>query len=160
MDRPPRPIEAPLLDWRIGIRTLVVSALIATAAFGLFEWSLGRAHSIEEARTIAVNTIVVVEAAYLFACRSLRLPLWKIGVFSNLWVWVGASLMLGVQMLFTYLPTMNTLFHTSPIEWIWWVYFTIAGMAVLAAVEGYKVIARRWGGQRDATDPGGRLATS
>jgi cation-transporting P-type ATPase F len=144
MDRPPRPVDAPLLDWRIGIRTLVVSTLIAGAAFGLFEYSLGQAHSIEEARTIAVNTIVVVEAAYLFSCRSLRLPLWEIGVFGNPWVWAGATLMLLVQMVFTYLPTMNTLFHTAPIEWIWWVYFTIAGMAVLGAVEGYKVVARRW----------------
>ncbi|GAB4567715.1 MAG: cation-transporting P-type ATPase [Haliangiales bacterium] len=142
MDRPPRTVDAKLLDWRLGVRILMVSAMIAGAAFGLFRWSfevLGA--SIEEARTIAVNTIVVVESAYLFACRSLRAPLWRIGFFSNKWVWLGAGVMLLAQLFFTYTPAMNTLFYTSPIDWIWWLYFSVAGFIVLAAVETYKVIA-------------------
>ncbi len=142
MERPPRPVDATLLDWRLGARTLVVSVMVAGAAFGLFEWSLAvLGESIEQARTIAVNTIVVVEAAYLFACRSLRYPLWRIGLFSNPWVWLGAGVMLLAQMIFTYVPVMNRLFHTSAIAWIWWLYFTIAGFIVLAGVETYKLVA-------------------
>lgn len=142
MDRSPRPVDSKPLDWRLVARTLVVSVMIAGATFGLFEWSLSeRGESIEQARTIAVNTIVVIEAAYLFACRSLRHPLWNIGFFSNPWVWLGSGMMLLAQLVFTYAPVMNTLFHTSAIAWDWWLYFTIAGFIVLASVETYKVLA-------------------
>ena len=37
MDRPPRPMSAPLLSTAIGIRVIVVSLLLAAAAFGFFE---------------------------------------------------------------------------------------------------------------------------
>ncbi len=40
MSRPPRPPSEPLLSLGLGIRTLVVSALMAASAFGFFGWSL------------------------------------------------------------------------------------------------------------------------
>jgi cation-transporting P-type ATPase F len=144
MERSPRPLTAPLLNRRLLLRTLVISGLLASLGFGLFQLAQGRGQSIEAARTIAVNTIVVVEVAYLFACRSLRLPIWKLGLFGNPWVWLGAFVMLLAQLAFTYLPVMNAWFHTSPIAWIWWVYFSLAGAAVLILVEAYKVAAWTW----------------
>jgi cation-transporting P-type ATPase F len=68
---------------------------------------------------------------------------WRIGLWSNPWVWLGSGVMLAAQAAFTYLPVMNRLFHTSPIGWIWWVYFPLAGSAVFAVVETYKLVARR-----------------
>jgi len=143
MSRPPRPVDATILNWRLGFRTMLVSSFVAIAAFGLFELSQEWGNSLEQAQTIAVNAIVVVESGYLFACRSIRLPLWRIGVFSNLWVWGGAALMLLAQLLFTYTPAMNMLFHSQPIGWIWWLYFTIAGVLVFAAIEASKYITLR-----------------
>ncbi|HJK96809.1 MAG TPA: HAD-IC family P-type ATPase [Polyangiaceae bacterium LLY-WYZ-14_1] len=142
MDRPPRPVDARLLDWRLGARTLAVSAMMAIAAFGLFEWALREGEqSLDQARTIAVNTVVVVESGYLFACRSLGQPVWTIGAFGNRWVWLGAGAMMLAQVGFTYVPVMNTLFHTSPIDGIWWAYFTLIGVFVWLAVDVFKVIA-------------------
>ena len=51
--------------------------------------------------------------------------------------------MLTAQLLFTYLPVMNTLFHTSPIGWIWWGYFSAAGGAVMLVVEAFKATVLR-----------------
>lgn len=144
MKRPPRPVRAPILNWQLGVRVVGVSVVMAAAAFGLFTWALSTAEqTLSQARTIAVNTIVVVEVAYLFSCRSLRLPIWEIGWFKNPWVWVGALVMLTAQLSFTYLPIMNTLFHTSPIDWVWWLYFSVAGGAVLIVVEAFKALGRR-----------------
>ena len=123
---------------------LSLVALIAAAAFGLFEWSLHRDPSaIAEARTIAANTVIVLEVAYLFACRSLTLPLWRIGLLSNRWVWVGSGVMLLLQLAWTYVPLMNRLFHTAPIHWTWWLAFTAAGLVVFALVEVKKLLAAR-----------------
>ena len=143
MDRPPRPVSAPLLDRTLLTRVLVVSTLMATAAFGFFELAQAQGLTIEQCRTITVNTIVVIEVAYLFACRSLRLPVWRIGLFTNKWVWFGAIAMLAAQLVFTYAPIMNRLFHTAPQPLMWWVYATLAGAAILAVTELKKALARR-----------------
>ena len=116
---------------------------MATAAFGFFELAQAQGLTIEQCRTITVNTIVVIEVAYLFACRSLRLPVWRIGLFTNKWVWFGAIAMLAAQLVFTYAPIMNRLFHTAPQPLMWWVYATLAGAAILAVTELKKALARR-----------------
>jgi magnesium-transporting ATPase (P-type) len=149
MSRPPRPPSEPLLSLRLGIRTLVVSALMAVSAFGFFGWALAmNPDQLAEARTVAGNTIVVVEVAYLFACRSLHLPIWRIGVFSNRWVWLGAIVMLGAQLLFTYAPFMNRAFGTAPIDAMWWVFMSAAGALVFTAVEVKKLVRRHPGERR------------
>ena len=78
-------------------------------------------HTLAEACTVAVNVFVMVEAAYLFNCRSLTRGFWKQGLFSNLWIWAGVGSMLALQLAMTYLPVMNQLFGTAPIglaEWL------------------------------------------
>jgi Ca2+-transporting ATPase len=160
MDRPPRRVNAPLLDWSLGVRTILVSTLMAAAAFGLFEYMVSvEGDTLREARTLAVNTIVLVEVAYLFACRSLRLPMWRIGIFSNPYVWLGALVMLLAQLAFTYVPFMNTLFQSAPIDWYWWPLLTIAGVIVFAAVEVKKLFGRL-GETRAQADPPAADASS
>jgi len=142
MQRRPRAVNAPILDRPLGIRTAVVSLAVGSAAFGCFEWAQLQGLSDEESRTIAVNAIVVVEVGYLFACRSLTLPTWTIGLFSNPSVWLGATAMLAVQLTMTYVPFMNRLFHTAPIEPYWWAVMTGFGAVVFAAAEGRKALHR------------------
>lgn len=144
MRRPPRSVAGPILEPWLAWRVVLVSTLIAGAAFGLFEWSLHRAPGeVAQARTVAANTVVVLEVGYLFACRSLVLPLWRVGVLSNPWVWGGGALMLLLQLAWTYLPVMDRLFHTAPIHWSWWLGFTAAGLLVFAVVEAKKLLTHR-----------------
>ncbi len=156
MDRPPKRVDSPLVGKQTAARIVIVSALIAVAAFGLFKLALaGAPEQVAEARTVAGNTIVVVEVAYLFACRSLTLPLWRLGLFSNPWVWAGAAAMLALQLAWTYLPVMNRLFHTAPLAWTWWLVLAGAGLAVFAVVEAKKVVGERLRRRREADRPGG-----
>lgn len=143
MHRRPRPARAPILDRALGIRTAVVSLAVGAAAFGCFEWAQLHGMSDEASRTIAVNTIVVVEVGYLFACRSLSLPSWKIGLFTNPTVWLGASGLLGVQLALTYVPVMNHLFHTAPIDLWWWGVLTAIGFLVFVLAEAKKAWSAR-----------------
>ena len=156
MDRPPRPVGTPILGRAIVVRVVLVSCLLGAAAFGCFSLAQAQGLSIEQSRTIVVNTIVVVEVGYLFGCRSLRLPMWRLGLFSNRWIWGGATAMLALQVGFTYLPVMNRLFHTAPLPPVWWLYASAAGAAVLVVVELKKVIASRHAAARDRVRPGAR----
>jgi cation-transporting ATPase F len=88
--------------------------------------------SLAEARTAALNLFVVVEAFYLFSCRSLTRSVWRIGMFSNRWIIVGVTVQAIGQLAITYLPAMNTIFGTAPIGGNVWL--RILAVAVAASL--------------------------
>jgi Ca2+-transporting ATPase len=115
MMRPPRNPKTPILTRELIGRIFIVGSLMLAGAFGLFQWELMRGATATEARTVAVNVFVMVELFYLFNCRSLKKSMFHIGIFSNPWVWGGVATMLFLQILYTYLPAMNWMFHSAPI---------------------------------------------
>jgi Ca2+-transporting ATPase len=116
MMRAPRNPQAPILTRELIGRIVIVGTLLLVGAFGLFEWELMHGADIAEARTVAVNVFVMVELFYLFNCRSLTKSIFRLGFFSNPWVWGGVATMLVLQVLYTYLPAMNWMFHSAPIS--------------------------------------------
>lgn len=123
---------------------LLVGIMLLAGAFGLFEWELSHGESLIAARTVAVNVFVFGGLFYLFNCRSLRYSMFHVGVFSNLWVLFGVSSMAALQVLFTYWPPMNRLFHSGPIGHDEWLLILSVGLAIHAAVGLEKWIGRRW----------------
>ncbi len=132
MRRAPRRLDMPVLDTGLIRRIVLVSVLLLAGAFGLFLLELKQGHSLAEARTVAVNVFVMVEAAYLFNCRSLTQGFWKQGLFSNPWIWAGLGSMAALQLTLTYLPVMNRLFQTAPIGLAEWA--EIIAVAVLCSL--------------------------
>jgi cation-transporting ATPase F len=68
--------------------------------------------------------------------------MWRVGLFSNRWVPAGLTAMLALQLLFTYAPWMNRLFHSAPIHPVWWLWITGIGIVVFAVVEAEKWLRR------------------
>ncbi|CAE6739963.1 cation-transporting P-type ATPase [Nitrospira defluvii] len=134
MMRPPRDPGQPILTGVLIERIVLVSFLVLAGAYGVFLWELDRTESILPARTAAVNVIVMAELFYLFNCRSLELTMFHVGLFSNPWIWRGVTVMTVLQLLLTYVPAMNRLFHTAPIDGFAW------GLVLAAAVTVYVVV--------------------
>jgi cation-transporting P-type ATPase F len=111
---------------------MLVSSLLVAGSWWLFEWELANGARLPEARTAALNLFVVVEAFYLFSCRSLTRSAWRIGVFSNRWIIVGITVQALAQLAITYLPAMNTIFDTAPVDWDIWL--RILAIAVVASL--------------------------
>jgi cation-transporting ATPase F len=133
MRRPPRPPGAPVLDGVLIGRIVLVGVLMLAGSFGLFLLALERGQEMAEARTVAMNVFVAIEIVYLFSCRSLRLPLNAVPLFSNPWIWAGVGLQLALQMAITYWPPMNIAFATAPIDVRAWVEIAfIAGLSMLS----------------------------
>jgi len=116
MSRPPRDPKTPILTGVLGWRLFIVGMLLLAGAFGLFEWELMTGATVTAARTVAVNVFVLVELFYLFNCRSLTQSAFRLGFFSNPVLFGGVAIMVILQMMFTYLPTMNIMFHSAPIS--------------------------------------------
>jgi len=130
MRRPPRRPGAPILTGELFFRIGLVGLLLLIGSFGLFEWALHRGASEAEARTIAINVFAIGQSFYLLNCRSLRLSMFRLGLFSNPWIWGGIASMIGAQLLITYVPVMNWLFHTAPIGLTEWLYICLVGLVI------------------------------
>ncbi len=143
MARPPRAPAQPILTPELLWRVLMVSLMMVGGAFALFQWEKAAGVALPEARTIVVNVIVVVEMFYLLNCRSLTRSFFSLNFFTNRWVLGGLAAMASLQLLFTYAPFMNRLFHSAPISPRAWLEILGVGLAVFAAVELKKHLRSR-----------------
>ena len=143
MRRPPRTPDAAILSGELIFRIILVGLLLLAGAFGLFEWALYQGASEAEARTIAVNVFAVGQSFYLLNCRSLRFSMFRLGLFSNPWVWGGIAAMTVAQLLFTYVPLMNRLFHSAPIGLMDWAHILAVGLVIYLVIGAEKTLRQR-----------------
>ena len=148
MVRPPRDPRTPIITRDVAFRIFLVSFLMLIAAFRIFTWELAAGATLAEARTSAVNAFVIIELFYLFNCRSLAQPVFQLGFFSNPWVIGGAVAMFLLQLVYTYLPFMNRLFQSAPLDLAVWGRIFAAGLAVFVIIEVEKMLWRKFGGVR------------
>ena len=129
MRRPPRDPHAPILSGLLVWRTALVSALFCVVVFAVFFWAIRRGEELEHAQTFAVNAMVGLEIAYLFSVRLRRsapFDFRAIRLTRALAIGIGAVILL--QIAFTYLPPLEFLYDTRPIDW------PDMGVAALAAI--------------------------
>ncbi len=148
MARKPRKPDEPLLSRFIVWRIVYVSLILLSGTFGTFLWYEQTGHSHNEARTLAVNTLVFFEIFYLFSSRYfVRSVFSREGLLGNPYVLYASGILILLQLLFTYAPFMQTLFATEPIEPGEWMVILLVSSSVLLLVELEKLILRiRTGG--------------
>jgi len=113
MRRPPRPRDEPLLTGALAWHIVLVSALFLGGVFGMYAYAVDRGYSVELARTIALNTLVVMEIFHLFFIRNIygTSLTWK-AVKGTKVVWMTVIGVTVAQFAITYLPPLQALFAT------------------------------------------------
>ena len=144
MARPPRNPREPILSAFIIWRIVFVSVILVAGTFGLFLWSSHLGLAIEEARTIAVNTLVMFEAFYLFNSRYILAPVFSVkGLIENPYVPIAVVLVVFFQLLYTYAPPMQMLFASTALSIRQWMLILLVSSSVLFLVEAEKWLIRR-----------------
>ncbi len=143
MQRPPRPAAEPILTpyllWRIGY----VSLIMMVGTFGLYLWEKGQGAGIEHARTVAVNTLIMFEIFYLLNARYIKASVLNIkGLTGNRYILLAIALLCLLQLGFTYLPVMQSLFGTTAIDMTIWFRIILVASTVLFLVELEKYLVR------------------
>ncbi|MDA3970857.1 MAG: cation-transporting P-type ATPase [Desulfobulbaceae bacterium] len=145
MKRPPRDPKDPIITTLLVWRVLFVSSIIVVGTFGLFLWERTHGASIELARTIAVNTLVMFEVFYLFSTRSLKDPVSSFrDLLGNKYVYYAILAVIGAQLLFTYTAPMQQLFGNEAISAATWLKIFVISLSVFVLVELEKRIILRW----------------
>jgi magnesium-transporting ATPase (P-type) len=143
MQRPPRPANDPLLSGFLLWRIIFVSVLFAIGAFSMFAWAEMHGASNEQARTIVVNSIVVMEIFYLFSVRYSRKTslTWR-SVLGSPAVLIGVGAVAVLQLGFTYLPFMQMIFQTTPVALVDALVIIGSGLTLFVIVEVEKKVRR------------------
>ena len=144
MRRPPRAARQPILTLDLLWRVLFVSALFVAAAFGMYFWAESRGLGTAMARTMVVNTLVVMQVFYLFSVRYVHGTslTWQ-GVLGTPAVLGGVALTIAAQAVFTYVPFMQAVFDTRPMALLDGAAVVGVGVALLLVVEAEKAARRR-----------------
>ncbi len=134
------PILSPFLIWRI----LFVSSIMVSGTFGLFLWDRLHNVSIEYARTVSVNTLVMFEIFYLLNTRFLRTSIFtRKGFTGNRYIYIAIGAVIIAQLFFTYTPFMQHLFGVKSLKPVEWAYITIIAFSVFVLVEIEKLVLQK-----------------
>lgn len=143
MKRPPRPVNKPILSGFLVWRILFVSLIFSAGVFGQFFLARAQGVGLEAARTMTVNTLVVMEIFYLFSVRYIHgTSLTLRGVLGTKAVLWAISIVTALQFLFTYSPFMQIFFSASPLTIPQGLQVVAFGIAVLLVLETEKYFVR------------------
>lgn len=144
MKRPPRSPQERLLSGFLLWRILFMSILFVAGIFAMYIWAIRQGHDVAMARTLAVNTLVVMEVFYLFAVRYLdSASITLRGVIGTPVVLLSVGLVIVLQMMFTYAPFMHRFFDSRPVALEDGLLVLATGGAVLVVLEIEKYLRRR-----------------
>lgn len=143
MKRPPRPKKQGLITISLLVRVIVVGVYAASIIYLAFMYYRDAGSSIETARTIAVNLLVMIEAFYLMNCRFLTQCI----LTKRIFVGSAPSLLaifsvILLQVIFTYLPVSQKIFGLESIGSYDWMFIIIMALPILLIVEMEKYIWR------------------
>jgi len=144
MRRPPRPRNEALLQGHLVWHIVLVSTLFICGVFGMYHYAIDQGHSVELARTIALNTLVVMEIFQLFFIRNIHGTslTWK-AVRGTKMVWLVIGIVTLAQFAMTYLPILQTIFATQPIPFWDGVLIIGVGVTLFVLIETEKQIRLR-----------------
>ncbi len=121
MERPPRPAGESIINREMRLRIAIQTVAIATVTMiaYLLGWNLPNA-SKALAGTMAFVTLSFSELLRAFTARSEHYPLFKIGLFSNRWMFLAVASSLALLLLVIYTPFLQPAFNTVPLTMLQW----------------------------------------
>ena len=126
MQQPPRHPKEPLITRKLLHRILLVSLFNWILIFGIFEWAKFTTGDVAIARTMAIQSLVAARIVYLLSISQLGISLLSFVRRQSTAITNAPILLLGIagaivlQIVFSQLPVMNTLFETAPLTWNQW----------------------------------------
>jgi len=161
----PRDPRANVITPRMWSGIAIASVVIALGVLAVLDAGLpggllhGGTGSVEYARTLAFNTLVLFELVDVFCARSDTEPAWR-PLWRNGWLWLAVAGGVGLQMAVIYVPALQRAFRTVPLDAADWLLCAAVASTVVVARELHKawwrgVDRRRAGMLRALQTPSG-----
>jgi len=140
MNELPRPRGAPILDFELKVLIFIIGISTDLILLGLFYWLLKGFLHLHYIQTVMFVALGINSLFYVFACRSLRRPIFKYNPFSNRFLTV--SVFFGFLLLFLaiYFSPLQILLKTHALGIHEWLFLFGIGFLNLFAIEVTKWI--------------------
>ncbi len=141
MKQSPRPRNQPLLTGTLLWHIVFITILFVLGVFGIYRYAIEQGYAIELARTMAMNTLVVMEIFHLFFIRNMygTSLTWN-AIKGTKVVWYAVILVIAGQLAITYLPLMQSIFATQAVPLKEGIIVVLIGVVVFALAETEKQI--------------------
>jgi magnesium-transporting ATPase (P-type) len=144
MKRKPRQRGEPLLNAWLIWHIVLVAFLFVVGVFGIYTYALERGYSIELARTLAMNTLVVMEIFHLLFIRNMySISLTWESVRGTKAVWIAVGVVALGQLAITYVAPLQAVFETQWVGWRDGLLMILIGVALFVIIETEKQLRFR-----------------
>ena len=142
MKRPPRDPREGVFTKRDTLLFLILTPLLMTALLlASFYVSLNIiGEELIEARTQIFTSMILMELLLALSCRSLRYPVWKVGIFKNKYLILAILSSIVMQLLILYVPYLHTAFDVTFPFLIDWAVAVVLSLSLFIAVEIMKIM--------------------
>lgn len=130
--------QSGFFDWPSKVLVGVVSLVSGLIVVAMFYRSILQGHQIEYARSLSFAFLGINTLFSVFVIRHFTTPLWRTKLFDNWYVWGGVVIGVLMQCLALYLPPLQSLLGTMPIEIGDWVTIVGGTIGVIASIEAIK----------------------
>lgn len=137
MKRAPRKTGSGLMNRRDLKQVVYISILMAIIGMFVDEWFTRAGVASVVTSTTMINVLIVGKIFYLFNIRTKNYALSK-EMFVNKKSYIFIALMLVLQLILTYVPFMQAIFHTAPIGIKEWLIALVGGVIVFLVAEADK----------------------
>ena len=145
MHRPPRPRNEPLLSGSLVWHIILVAILFLGGVFGIYAYAIDRGYPIELARTMAMNTLVVMEIFHLLFIRNMygTSLTWK-AIRGTKAVWIAVIIVAVGQFAITYVPPLQPVFETQGVGLLDGLLIVLIGVVLFVIIEIEKQLRLRF----------------
>jgi Ca2+-transporting ATPase len=117
----------------------LMTVLLLIAFFSHYPWT--SQYHLLEARTQLLTAMIVMELVVALSMRSLKYPVFKVGIFKHKYLWYAILSSFALQLLIRYVPGVQPLFDVHTPELIDWVVALSFGAIVFGSIEIGKYVA-------------------
>jgi Ca2+-transporting ATPase len=143
IDRPPRPRREGIISPVLWERTAIAALVMAAGTLIMFHLQLDGA-DVDEARSVALTTMVVFQALHVGNSRSETLSAFAKSPFSNRFLFIGTLGAVAIHTAALYLPVTQFALDLEPISLQAWLEILAISLTVIVAVELHKLVRARW----------------
>ncbi|WP_234119924.1 calcium-translocating P-type ATPase, PMCA-type [Clostridium hydrogenum] len=102
-------------------KIVIRGCLIGVCTVLSFVIALYLGYTLRTSRTIALGTLIMSQLIHVFECRSEKHSIFEIKLFTNPYLVGAVSISITMLLIVTYIPFMQSVFHTSPLNLFQWV---------------------------------------
>jgi len=140
---PPRPPGEGIFSKIMIRRTVIATGVISAGVLFSYFYALAKGDPLEEARTMAMTTIVFFQFFRVWTTRSETQPALRMSPMTNPFLFAASLAAFFAQLAVIYVPVLRRVFRTEPLtldEWLWILPVTAT---VFLADEAYKMVAKK-----------------